>query len=569
MIVVGLSGAGTMTVELSAVRLLAPWFGASVGVWTNVIGVILFALSIGYLLGAKLSRRADPLRMMAIALGAAALFTAWLPSLARPVAGYFLPAELALDEAASLLIWGSLAASMSLFLPAAMMLGCIGPLAVEAVQASSGGHAGDAGGRVLAASTIGSLAGTFGTTHTFLPHLGVTGTFQLAGGVLIASSVAFFLLSRKHRQMSSDIAADEGGASGPGFAAKSLLVLPWLFALTGIGLAEYDLPKPGGGGVLLEELSSPYQALRVVERYEGEERRRLLQANESLDSFQSIWQPRPGLLGLGSYYDLFSLPAHWQRAEDASLSQWRVLILGLGAGTTVRVLDGASPEGVEVRTIGIEIDPGVIELGKRHFDLVESERHAVVLGDARALLDGLEGSFDQIVIDCYANNMEIPAHLATVEFYEAVLIKLRVGGWLSVNAAGFGFEDAVVRAVAASASQALIRDNAVRADSLDAGTQGQAALFGTPTPVLALRVPFSRNCILIGRKGASVPEPASAAWRFESEAHVELLGQLELPEVWTWIDTNSLTAPTDDRCDIDLLQLESVLKGRRQWHTSE
>ena len=38
-----LAGAATMVVELAAVRLLAPWFGTSMVVWTNVIAVVLLA----------------------------------------------------------------------------------------------------------------------------------------------------------------------------------------------------------------------------------------------------------------------------------------------------------------------------------------------------------------------------------------------------------------------------------------------------------------------------------------------------------------------------------------------
>ena len=40
-----------MAIELSAVRLIAPWFGTSQAVWTSAIGAVLVALSVGYLLG--------------------------------------------------------------------------------------------------------------------------------------------------------------------------------------------------------------------------------------------------------------------------------------------------------------------------------------------------------------------------------------------------------------------------------------------------------------------------------------------------------------------------------------
>ena len=46
-------GMSTMGIEISASRLLAPFFGASIFVWTNIIGIILISLSIGYFLGGK------------------------------------------------------------------------------------------------------------------------------------------------------------------------------------------------------------------------------------------------------------------------------------------------------------------------------------------------------------------------------------------------------------------------------------------------------------------------------------------------------------------------------------
>ena len=50
-----------MIVELAAVRLLAPWFGTSLVVWTNVIAVVLLALAAGYWIGARLAAGPNPL----------------------------------------------------------------------------------------------------------------------------------------------------------------------------------------------------------------------------------------------------------------------------------------------------------------------------------------------------------------------------------------------------------------------------------------------------------------------------------------------------------------------------
>jgi hypothetical protein len=122
-----------MILELSAVRLIAPWFGTSSAVWTHVIGVVLLALSTGYLLGARLSRGANPVRALGLCLLAAAVATGWLPGATAPVAGWFRPPEVALDEAAELLRWGSLASALVLFLPPTLVLGCVPPLATEIV----------------------------------------------------------------------------------------------------------------------------------------------------------------------------------------------------------------------------------------------------------------------------------------------------------------------------------------------------------------------------------------------------------------------------------------------------
>ncbi len=209
---------------------------------------------------------------------------------------------------------------------------------------------------------------------------------------------------------------------------------------------------------------------------------RFLQVNEGFDSFQSVWQPEPGLLPEGFYYDAFALPAAWEGARGT----WRLLVLGLGAGTAFRVLEGASPPGLAWERTGVEIDPGVVALARATMDLdPHAPRTQVVAGlDARAALRALDGPFDLVVLDAFANQVEIPPHLATRELFEEVRARLREGGWLCANVGGFGFDDPVVAALARTAAAAF------------------------DAPVLVLRVPAARNYVLFARRGAPLPVDA-------------------------------------------------------------
>ena len=77
------SGMCIMAIELCASRLVAPYFGTSSFVWTNIIGVIMIALSAGYVIGGKLADRKPRLGILLKLLLVACGF-------APPVSGSFL-----------------------------------------------------------------------------------------------------------------------------------------------------------------------------------------------------------------------------------------------------------------------------------------------------------------------------------------------------------------------------------------------------------------------------------------------------------------------------------------------
>ena len=516
-----------MVVELAAVRLLAPWFGASTPVWTNVIGVILFGLALGYLLGARLSNHRRP----GVVLGFTSLLAAgWVgatPAAAGQVCALFLPTGVALHEATGLLVWGSLATTLVVFLPAALLLGSIGPLGVELVQRASGARAGTAGGRVLGASTLGSLVGVFGTTHVFVPEWGLETTFRVCALALALVGVGLFVRER---------------------AARPAVLGAAFVAIATAGFGEPRRPALRDGVTVLAERESPYQSVRVVEEERADVLFRQLQVNEGFDSFQSVWRAEPGLFGEGYYYDLFALPPHLDPRE-----RWDTLLVGLGAGSAWRVLAGTVPNGTALSLLGLEIDPVVVELGRRFCDLPVDgpDRRVLGGGDGRAVLGALapEDRFDYAVIDAYAHQVEIPAHLVSREFFRAIRERLEPGGWLGANVGGFGFDDPVVRAVGATIASAFEQR------------------------VLALRVPNSRNYVLFARQGAEPPAPPwpeRADWLAAGTPAADvawMAAPLELAGAWRWLDESSGVVLTDDKNPIERLQARSIAEARERRST--
>lgn len=498
LLIVGLAGAATMVVELGAVRVLAPWFGTSSSVWTNVIGVVLAALALGYALGARLAAGSQPQRRLGTTLIIAGLLSATLLLVARPVADFLMPSGIPLHRAAGVLLWGSLACAATLFLPAAAALGCAGPLAVESLQRRRGDSAGAAGGRVLAASTVGSLVGTFGTTHWAIPTLGIAATYVLASLLLLSAGT--WLLLRSGRPGPTRAAAMGATALICGLAVQT----------------DAARRAHSGDSEVLASVESSMQSIRALEVHGADGGpMRVLRVNEALDSFQSVWVPATGLLPEGHYYNHFALPFGWTaRERGMAPPRWRTLVLGLGAGTAVRVLEGVVPASTSLETVGVEVDGEVLRIAEEHFELERDSASRIAVGDldGRAALGFLEGTFEQIILDAYANNMEIPHHLATVEAFAAYRDHLSDGGWLAVNVGGFGADDPVVRAVAASMATAF---------------GGEVSL---------ARVPLSRNWVIFARRDGRVPRPGERAFGSLGATLPYGLGRLiaplEVPGAW-------------------------------------
>jgi spermidine synthase len=504
----GLSGFGCMAAELTAVRLLAPHFGDSAYVWTNVIGVILAALAIGAWWGGRLAARADAGGSAARLLVAAGSWTAAAPWFAAWIGGALLPAELPLDAAMPAMVRGSFVATAVLFGPPMLALGAVSPLLVTAAV-RCGRDVGRAAGAIGAAGTLGSLAGTFVATHLLVPAFGCRIAMGLAGVALL---VAAALPAWRTARVPAGVAL--------------LLAVGALFVPRG------PLRPPPPGQQLVAEVESRVQFLQVLR--DGP--RTTLVINEGLDSFHSL-AIEGSTFTAGAYYDWHAL-APLLAGAAAPPHPLRALSVGDAAGTLRAVYAGVHP-GATVDAV--DVDRAAMVLGDEFFPGPKAAGVRAVV-DGRAFVQRSARTWHVIHVDAYAHQVYVPAHLASREFFRACRERLEPGGVIACNVGALRPDDAVLRAIGATVAKEF----------------GHAR---------ALLVPFSRNALLVARKG-DPPEPATlasaaAAGRALSAADREHWQRLVATAAGaTWHDVGGGEPLVDDRPVLDELLRESYLADR-------
>ena len=167
--------------------------------------------------------------------------------------------------------------------------------------------------------------------------------------------------------------------------------------------------------------------------YEGESVYNYLQVKEDdektvfatnvLFSVQSLKMKKPGLSGM--YYDYAALGPVLSGLKEESKGD--ILVLGNGTGTFQANCMKYFPNS---RTVGVEIDKGIIDLSYEYFDLpLDSEIYEM---DGRSFLNFTDQKYDCILVDAY-QDITIPFHMSSVEFFRLVKSHLKENGVMVVN----------------------------------------------------------------------------------------------------------------------------------------
>ena len=435
------SGLAVLAVEMSASRLLAPYFGDSQLVWANLIGLIMIYLAAGYYLGGRLADRYPTATLLYQLTAWAGFAIGLIPFLSRPILRYSLSGS----ESYSVgIILGSLLGILLLFTLPVVLLGCVSPFAIR-LQSKSVISTGHTAGTIYALSTLGSILGTFVPALVLIPFLGTATTFLLCSLMLLSVSLTGLFQRMGHR-------------------AGWYLLLPLAILLLRL-LFPGGLVKPTEG--LVFEKESFYNYIQVADQ----DGRRVLMLNEG-QALHSVY--RPGQVLSGGVWDYFVLAPYFTALPNPEQIQ-SVCMVGLAAGTAAKEYTAVYGP-VSIR--GVELDPDVVEVGRRFFDMNE-QNLSVTVQDGRYFLAGTDDSYDVIIVDAYRQPY-IPFHLATREFFSLAREHLNPGGVVLVNAGRTASDFRLVDALASTMSQVfpsvLILDVPGVSNSLVIGTDQETTV---------------------------------------------------------------------------------------------
>ena len=400
-LVVFLSGAVLMSLEMVGSRILAPTFGSSIFIWGSLIVVVMTALTLGYYFGGRHADRFPSLFMMASILVGAGIWVGLLPFWTTPVSYYFAVLGPRL---------GSLMAALAFFFVPSVLLATISPFAVK-LSSHSLSTIGNTAGRLSAVSSAGSIVGTFLTSFFLIPLMGVR-NIVLTQGVLLLG-LAFLIVVRRDQNVTDGGSPAKGGLR---YNLRLLLIIVIIISLLLIGIFRMIMPKMSSlyydQSQILYERDSLYHHIMVAEN--GPIRN--LHFDNSYQSAMDVNNPLEMVFGYTSYLHLGVVA----RPEPE-----RVLFIGLGGGSAPKKFlnDYPSIKQIEV----VEIDPEVAEVAYCYFDLPDDPRLQVLVEDGRLFITkkardvaaGRIPPYDMVIIDAYSEST-IPYHLTTVEFLQAV-----------------------------------------------------------------------------------------------------------------------------------------------------
>jgi len=390
-IIVFICGAAVMILELVGSRIMAPYLGTSIVVWTSLIGIILGFLSLGYWYGGKVADQGPSYKMFSIVIFSGAVFIGLIVFAQSMVLNF-------IHNGIANIYLGTIIATLILFAIPSALLGMVSPYAVR-LKMKDVASSGRTVGNLYAVSTIGSIAGTFATGFLLIPFFGSTKIiFFLSIGLILTSILAY----------------------GKNLLKTKISVILFLFLCFFISSSSNKLNAKQG----LIDVDTQYSRVWIYKSIDQKTQRPILNLTTNPLGKQS-----------GMFLDIdddlvFDYTKYYRLAKHFQPNIKHSLMIGGAAYSYPKdYLKKYSDAKIDV----VEIDPKLTKLAKKYFNLQNNLRLTIYHEDGRIFLNKTKNKYDVIFMDAFTSHLSIPYQLTTREAAQKMHDALNQDGVVLVN----------------------------------------------------------------------------------------------------------------------------------------
>ena len=379
-----LEGGVVLSVEILGAKMLSPFFGTSLFVWTSVIGITVAFLTLGYYAGGRLSKRNDLTRLLSYTLSIAALLIILMPLWALSLYKMLFGISL---------YTGSLIAATLFLGPPMLALGITSPLIIQHLT-NQVSDSGKTAGLVYAVSTSGGILFTFFMGFIAIPDWGISLPTVILSVILLLFSLYIFIEKKQY-----------------------VIIFLFLICLVTFFSRTETAENPNISVPYMSEgLLGQLKVLDVIDPTSNMPQRYLL--------INGIPQTRifnnETAVSDWTYVHRVAITASLKRNSPD------VLLFGFGGGSIAGEL-----RRMQMKTDAVEIDERMFGIARDYFYFNDSAITYTV-DDARHYIRTKKKQYDLIIFDVLSGEVQ-PSYVFTRESFEELKKLLKPGGIIIIE----------------------------------------------------------------------------------------------------------------------------------------
>ncbi|MBU0995551.1 MAG: fused MFS/spermidine synthase [Proteobacteria bacterium] len=412
LVIIFITGAAILALQLISSRVMAPYFGVSLYIWSSILSITLLFLALGYAYGGRYTHKKSIVQSAFWYHSASAFSALWITISCMIYPLIF--RDLGLWS----LLGGSFAACFLLLSGSLFLLSAPNPLlvALRDEKSREDGHKTDSGaGYVFFVSTMGSVAGVLIAAFLIIPFTTNYLAMLLTAAILALTSLISIWFEPNLYACHRKIIAVVG--------VVVLVVSGYMIATPGkVGFGTINLTETEKW-TLLEDVPSAFGTIKVFEVKGGENEDERQVVSRRVMAQNGLIQNMTLANGYSVTLYTYMLEAFGLTAVPNAQS---VLVLGHGAGVLPRRF---ADKGMRVDVV--EINPQVYRISKDYFGY-KDDRITMHIEDARTFVKKCEKQYDLVIVDLYLGS-GLPEHIVSKEFYQDIKNCLTEKGGMAIN----------------------------------------------------------------------------------------------------------------------------------------